>query len=380
MKITEVETIILRQPEVDDAIADGSQDDLLIRISTDEGIVGVGEVDSAPEVVDAAINAPNSHSNAIGLRHVLIGADPLDIEGLWARMYRGSVYYGRRGVAIHAMSGIDLALWDIKGKAAGKPVAELLGTPRRRRVRAYASTLMPDTEDAVRARVSGLVENGFTAVKLGWGPLGQDAEQDVRLARAARRAAGDGVEILIDAGLGYRADAKRAIRVARELEQLGVFWLEEPFEPDELEAYAELADTVEIRVAAGEHDSTTWGFRELIDRGHVDVVQPDVTRCGGLTEALRIAQLAADRGVTCVPHAWKSGIIKAASLQLNAVLPDGLFQEYCVADTPINSSLTVQQFPLKDGYVEIPTGPGLGVELDPEIVERYAVIAAGPPR
>ena len=129
------------------------------------------------------------------------------------------------------------------------------------------------------------------------------------------------MDVLIDAGLGYGADAKRAIWVAREFEQLGVYWLEEPFEPDELEAYAELADTVDLRIAAGEHDATSWGFRELIDGGHLDVVQPDMTRCGGLTEALRIARLAADRGVVCMPHAWKSGIVKAASLHLNAVLP-----------------------------------------------------------
>jgi L-alanine-DL-glutamate epimerase-like enolase superfamily enzyme len=344
-----------------------------VRIHTDEGIVGIGEVDSAPEVVKAAIDAPNSHANAIGLRHMLLGADPLDNEGLWAKMYRGSVYYGRRGAAIHAMSGVDLALWDIKGKAAGKPVSELLGTPRHTRIRAYASTLMPDTEDEVRAKVAGLAELGFTAIKLGWGPLGKDERHDVRLVKAARQTVGDGVDILIDAGLGYRADAKRAIGVARAFEQLGVYWLEEPFEPDELEAYAELADTVDIPVAAGEHDATSWGFRELIDGGHLDVVQPDMTRCGGLTEGLRIAKLAADRGKVCMPHAWKSGIVKAASLHLNAILPGERMQEYCVAETPINSSLTIQKHPLKDGYVDVPTGPGLGVDLDPELVARYTV-------
>ena len=373
MKITEVETIILRQPDVDDAIADGSQDDLIVRITTDTGIVGIGEVDSAPEVIQAVIDAPNSHANAIGLRHMLIGADPLDNEGIWARMYRGSVYYGRRGAAIHAMSGVDLALWDIKGKAAGKPVSELLGTVTSTRTRAYASTLMPDTEDEVRAKCTRLAEMGFLAIKLGWGPLGQDVKHDVALVRAARQTVGDGVDILIDAGLGYSADAKRAIGVAREFEQLGVYWLEEPFEPDELEAYAELSDTVDIAVAAGEHDATYWGFRELIDVGHLDIVQPDMTRCGGLTEALRIAKLAADRGVVCMPHAWKSGIVKAASLHLNAVLPGERLQEYCVAETPINSSLTIQKHPLKDGYVDVPTGPGLGVDLDPELVARYTV-------
>src|SRR4051795_10449128 len=122
MKITEVEAVILRQPAVDDAIADGSQDDLIVLVHTDSGITGVGEVDSSPEIVKAAIEAPNSHSNSIGLRHILLGQDPLDIAGLWQRMYRASVYFGRRGVAIHAMSGIDLALWDIKGKLENKPV------------------------------------------------------------------------------------------------------------------------------------------------------------------------------------------------------------------------------------------------------------------
>jgi L-alanine-DL-glutamate epimerase-like enolase superfamily enzyme len=294
-------------------------------------------------------------------------------------MYRAAIYYGRRGPAVHAISGIDLALWDIKGKALGKPVSALLGVPQRDRLRAYASALMPAAEDEARRLVSGLIErHGFTAVKLGWGPLGQDARQDVRLARAARQAGGDGVDILIDAGLGYGADVERARVVARELEQLGVFWLEEPFEPDELDAYAALADSVDIRVAAGEGDATRWGFRELIERGHVDMVQPDVTRCGGLTEALRIAALAEQHAVGLTPHAWKSGIIKAASLHLNAVLPRAWFQEYCVADTPINRSLTRQQFPLRDGWVAVPDAPGLGVDLDPDLLARLAVGA--PPR
>ena len=139
--------------------------------------------------------------------------------------------------------------------------------------------------------------------------------------RPPRQAGGEGVEIMIDSGLGYVADAQTAIGVAREYERLGIYWLEEPFEPDEYEAYAELADTVELRITAGEQDATWWGFRELIDRAHVDVVQPDVTRCGGITETLRIAELARSRGIATVPHAWKSGIIKAASLHCNAVMP-----------------------------------------------------------
>jgi len=374
VKITDVEAIVLRQPALNEGIADGSQDDLVVRVHTDAGLVGIGEVDSAPEVVKAVIEAPASHAIASGLRHVLIGQDPLEIEQLWDSMYRATIYFGRRGVALHALSGIDIALWDIKGKALGKPVRELLGPVQRTRVRAYASTLMPDTEDDVVRSVSQLIDRyGFTAVKLGWGPLGQDPDHDVRLAKAARKAAGDNIDVLIDAGLGYGKDANTAIRVARELEQLGIFWLEEPFLPDELDAYAKLADTVDINIAAGEEDTTLAGFRELAERGHVDVLQPDVTRCGGITELLRIAGYAQRHGKACVPHAWKSGIIKAASLHVNAVLSDAWFQEYCVANTPLNTGLTRQTFPLRDGFVEVPSTPGLGVDLDPDILERFAV-------
>jgi L-rhamnonate dehydratase len=374
VKITDVEAIVLRQAVVDEGIADGSQDDLVVRIHTDEGITGIGEVDSSPELVQALVQAPSSHAVAVSLRDVLIGENPLDVERLWQKMYRGLIYFGRRGIAVHAISGLDIALWDIKGKALGKPVYELLGTPHRDRVRAYASMLMPDTTAEVAEAVTALREQNFTAVKLGWGPLGQDSKHDVALAAAAKEAAGDGVEIMIDAGLGYVADARRAIEVAREYEQIGIYWLEEPFEPDEYEAYAELADTVDIRVAAGEQDATWWGFRELIDRAHVDLVQPDVTRCGGITETLRIAELAHSQGKETVPHAWKSGIIKAASLHCNAVMPDGIWQEYCVADTPINTSLTVQRLPIEaDGCVAVPTAPGLGVDLDEDVLESLRI-------
>jgi L-rhamnonate dehydratase len=373
LKITDVEAIVLRQPVLDDGIADGSQDDVVVLVHTDEGITGIGEVDSAPEAVRALVNGVGSHAIAGSLQELLVGEDPTDVERLWQKMYRGLIYVGRRGIALHALSGIDIALWDLAGKAAGKPVHELLGGARRDRVRAYASRLMPETPQETADAVAALCEDGFTAVKLGWGPLGKDPKHDVKLAAAAKEAAGT-CDILIDAGLGYGGDAKVAIDVARELEQIGIFWLEEPFEPDEYEAYAELADAVDIRVAAGEQDTTRWGFRELIERGHVDLVQPDVTRCGGISEWLRIAELARDHGVETVPHAWKSGIIKAASLQCNAVIPDALFQEYCVAQTPINQTLTKERLPVEeDGTILVPVTPGIGITLDEEVVDHYRV-------
>ncbi len=373
MLITNVEAIVVRPPALDITIADGSQDDLVIVIQTDEGITGIGEVDSSPEAVKAIVDSPGSHAVALSLRELLVGEDPLQVRDLWWKMYRGLTYIGRRGIALHAISGVDIALWDIKGKTEGKPVCELIGTPRRSRVRAYASMLMPNTPEEVADCVAQVRGDGFTALKLGWGPLGKNADHDVRLARAAREAAGD-CDVMIDAGLAYGQDAATAIRVARELEELNVLWLEEPFEPDEYEAYAELADAVDIHVAAGEQDVTLWGFRELIERGHVDLVQPDVTRCGGITELLRIADFAREHGVLTVPHAWKSGIIKAASLHVNAVLADAFLQEYCVSKSLINTQLTREKFPLdSDGYVTVPTAPGLGVEIDGEFVERFRV-------
>lgn len=371
--ITNVDAIVVRPPALDTTIADGSQDDLIIVVQTDEGITGIGEVDSAPEVVKAIVDSLGSHAVALGLREMLIGENPLEVQDLWWKMYRGLTYIGRRGVALHAISGVDIALWDIKGKAEEKPIYELLGPRRRSRIRAYASMLMPQTPEEVTDLVAQVRSDGFAAVKLGWGPLGKDAAHDVRLARAARDAAGD-CDVMIDAGLGYGRDVRTAIRVARELEELNILWLEEPFEPDEYEAYAELADTVDIDIAAGEQDGTLWGFRELIERGRVDLIQPDVTRCGGITELMRIAQFAHEHDVLTVPHAWKSGIIKAASLHVNAVLPDAFLQEYCVSRSMINTQLTTQHFPLdSEGYVTVPTAPGLGVEIDSEFVERFKV-------
>jgi L-rhamnonate dehydratase len=374
LKITDVEAIVLRQPEMDVSKADGSQDALLIRIQTDEGITGIGEVDSLPPVVKAIVDAPPSHAIASGLRHLLIGENPLEIDRLWHKLYRGSIYYGRQGPAIHAISGIDIALWDIKGKVLGQPVHRLLGGPHRDSIRAYASTLMPETPEEARAVVAGLVERGFTAIKLGWGPFGRDADLDVALVRAAREAAGDDVDLMFDIGLGW-PNADHGIRQVRRFEEYRPYWVEEPFWPDETAAYRKLADTVETRIACGEEDATRWGFDLLMERTGVDVIQPDVTRAGGISELVRIAHLADLRGVAMVPHSWSTGIIKAASLHVIGAMPNATFLEYCVQETALNQLLTVERFPVVDGMVALPEKPGLGVEIDEEVVRRYAAPA-----
>jgi L-alanine-DL-glutamate epimerase-like enolase superfamily enzyme len=371
VKITDIETIVLRLPVVSD-IADSTQDAVVIRVHTDEGITGLGEVDASPFVIKAIVEAPKSHLISAGLKALLVGQNPLEPARLWDRMYEGTMFFGRRGATVMAMSGVDIALWDIAGQATGQPIYRLLGGGYRERVPAYASTLMPDTPEEAGREAERWASRGFRAVKMGWGGFGRGFESDAALVGAARRAVGPRVDLLLD--LGFRWEGTHAIEGARLLGEFRPFWIEEPFLPDSLEQYARLADSTDIRIAAGEENTTRWEFAELIDRGHVDVIQPDVTRAGGLTECLRIARMAADRGRPCVPHAWSTGIVKAASLHLLAAIPNALFLEFCVWDSPLNLELVVPPFAIDaGGRVAVPQSPGLGVQLNEEVVARYRV-------
>jgi L-rhamnonate dehydratase len=373
VKITDVEAIHLRQPDLNTGIADGSQAALIVRVHTDEGIVGVGEVDSHPTVAKAVIDAEPAHLMAKGLRSILVGEDPLGIERLWDRMYEQSMYFGRRGVAMHAISAVDIALWDIAALVHGVPVHVLLGGARRERVPAYASTLMPDTPAEAGRVVAQHAADGFRAVKLGWGPLGRDSELDIALVAAAREAGGDDLELMIDVGKAWRS-AQHAIDQVRRMEPYRPTWVEEPLPPDDLAGFARLADAVTTPIATGEEESTRWDFARLVRDGGVDVLQPDVTRCGGITEWLRIARDGREAGRRVVPHAWSTGIIKAASMHVLAVVPETEFLEYCVEDTPLNRALVAERFPVEaDGTVAIPQAPGLGVTLDEDVLENYRV-------
>ena len=370
MKITDIEAIPLTLGETR-AIADGTQDALIVRVHTDEGIVGIGESDSSPMVVKAVIEAPMSHMICRGLRTILVGENPFEVERLWEKMYRQTIFFGRRGAAIHAMSAVDIALWDIMGKALGKPVYELLGGAYRKEIRAYASALFGDTPEETAEITTANKEKGFTAIKLGWGPLGKDPEEDVRHIRLAREAMGDEMDLMVDAGLVW--DAKTAIQMARRFEEYRIFWLEEPLPPDDLEGYAKVATAVDTRIAAGEEESTRWGFKDLMDRGKIDVVQVDVTRAGGLTESKRIAYMAHERNLPCVPHLWSSDIIIAASLHLVASIPNALILEYCMADSPLRWELVANPPKYEKGVVYVPEGPGLGIELNEDTLEKYRI-------
>lgn len=368
MRITQVECIALRLPTVTEA-CDGTQDDLVIRIHTDAGIVGLGEVDSCPSVVRAIVEAPRSHQICTGLADLLVGQDPLDIRPLWDRMYEGTIYYGRFGPVIHAMSGVDMALWDIAGKACGRPVYQLLGGAAQRRVRAYASVLFGDTPQQTRERAARLSDRGFTALKFGWGPFGRDAKLDEQLAAAARAGMRSGMDLMIDVGCCWTW--KTAVQRERMLRSFEPFWIEEPLAPDDVDGYARLSERSETRIAAGESESGVPAFEALIRRGGIDVVQPDVARCGGLTAAMRIADVAASCRRLVANHSFKSGISIAASLHFLAAIPNAVVFEYCMAESPLRQALTLQDFPIVDGYVSVPEEPGLGVALNEDTVACY---------
>jgi L-rhamnonate dehydratase len=369
MKITRVEAIYLRQPDVR-FLCDSGQDALLVRVETDAGITGIGEVDSNPMAAKGAIEGPFSHTTACGLAQVVVGEDPFETERLWHKMYRANIYGGRRGVGLHAISGIDMALWDIKGKALGLPVWKLLGGGFHSRIRCYASSLFGATPEQTGDLARRYRDQGFTAVKFGWDPMGQDEKTDITLVREARKGLGDGPDLLIDAGLVW--DSKTALQRARAFSEYGIYWLEEPLRPDDYDGYRKLAEATDVRIAAGEEESSRLSFIELMDRGRIDVVQVDLTRCGGFTEAMKIAALAWDRGLPIANHGFTTYINVTAALHWLNSIPNALICEFVAEEeTNLRESITRQKLRAKDGYLEVPQEPGLGIDVDWDAVAKF---------
>jgi L-rhamnonate dehydratase len=288
-------------------------------------------------------------------------------------MYSQNIYSGRRGIAIHAMGGIDMALWDIKGKALGLPVWKLLGGGFHSKIRAYASTLFGHTPDETRNRGRRFIDRGFTAVKFGWGPLGQNERLDLALVRAAREGVGGDADLMIDAGLCY--DTKTAMQRAEQFSEYRPYWFEEPLQPDNYEGYRRLAESTSMRIAAGEEESNRLSYLELMDKGKIDIVQVDLTRCGGFTEAIKIASLAADRGLPIVNHGFTTYINIASALHFLASIPNSFILEYVVEEgTVLREEISSQDIRVDEGWVNVPNGPGLGVRLNDEAIARYRAI------
>ena len=298
-------------------------------------------------------------------------ADPFDYEQIWNDMWSKTYYYGRSGPVIHVMSGIDMAVWDIMGKAVGKPVHKLLGGSYAEKVRPYASALMPDNTDEVKRSTEKFTSMGYPAIKFGWGPLGYDAKSDLKLIETARKTAGSGIEIMIDIGKRYRL--KQAMYIAKALEQLNIYWLEEPLPAEDYAGYKRLAESTTMKIATGEEESGRLAFSRLINESQVDIIQPDISRCGGLTEAKKIASMALDNNIMLVPHAFKTGILVAATIQFIAALPHVPFLEFSVTESAIRKELLARPFVQKDGFIDVPSAPGLGIELNAEVIRKYGV-------
>ncbi|MEO7142167.1 MAG: mandelate racemase/muconate lactonizing enzyme family protein [Bryobacteraceae bacterium] len=382
MKITNVELLVLKSPGLYNN-PEGPEEPSgptymgVARVSTDAGITGYSDVESVATVIKAAIDAPRWSEPGMecfdGLASLIVGENPLEVERLWYKMYRGSIYYGRRGVAIQAISAIDIALWDIMGKFYGQPVHILLGGKWRDRVRAYASTLFRPTPAAMREAVRGYLDEGFTAVKFGWGVFGKNPQHDVRLVEAARRELGDANDLLIDTGWFVERTPKQAVQVIRSLEAFRPFFVEEILHPEDYDGYRYVADTVETLVACGEQEATEWGFQQLIERGRVDVLQPDLTRCGGFTVARKIVHMAERANVLVIPHSWSSDLLTAASLHLNAYQRRAVFIEFNTSQGPLSRAMVRDPLRLEDGCVRVPEGPGLGVEVNEETIAKYRI-------
>lgn len=345
----------------------------IVEIETTDGIVGWGECYGPSAVAKAYIDTQFAPR--------IVGRDAFDVEVIWEDLYNRIKDYGGRGMATSALSGLDIALWDIIGKSVDKPIHKLIGGAFRTEVKAYATGLYfidmnRLIEEAVE-EAKHFVAEGFTAVKMKIG-LG-DNKLDIRRVAAVREAVGPGIRLMVDAN--HCMTVPQAIRIGRELEALDIDWFEEPISPEDVDGYVEVTRALDMAVAGGENEFTRWGFRDLVVRKAMDIVQPDVCAAGGISECRKIATLAAAHGVECVPHAWGSAIGLAATLHFIAALPDQPpslrpippMLEFEQCENPFRDQLSREQIVQVKGIVQIPTGAGLGIEVQRSVLDRYRV-------
>jgi L-alanine-DL-glutamate epimerase-like enolase superfamily enzyme len=386
MKITSIECHVLLVPDYDADACSSAQDDLVVLVHTDEGIVGIGETDTNPWVARACIEAPGTHCMGRGLCEMLIGEDPRQPESIWRKLYEGSKMTGRRGAVICAMGAIDMALWDIRGKALGQPIYKLLGGAAKSSITPYASLLptgstLEDYRTSLISKAHSAKQAGFSAAKMEvcvHGPyahncLSEGDDAVVELVAACREAVGRDFVMMVDVAYCWR-DAKSALRVLKRLEPYDLFFLETPIDIDDLDGHAYLHDHTSIRIAAGEWQNTHWEFLDLADRGKLDVLQPDVGRVGGFTEAKKVCEIAADRGRLIVPHCWKSGIGIAASAHLsaaNAHCPYIEFLPAALAESRLRRELVKDELTMSHGSLALPEKPGLGIELNMDALQKF---------
>jgi D-galactarolactone cycloisomerase len=345
----------------------------LVEIETDDGIVGWGECYGPSAVAKAFIDSQ--------LAARVIGRDPFDIEVIWEDLYNRIKDYGPKGMSIAAIGGIDIALWDIVGKACNKPIHKLIGGAFRTEVDCYATGLyftdMDRLVDEAVEEAARYVAEGFKAIKMKIG-LGS-IERDFERVKAVRDAVGPDIKLMVDANHCFSVPA--AIRLGRKLQELDIEWFEEPISPEDIDGYVEVSRALDMAVAGGENEFTRWGFRDAIVRKAMDIVQPDVCAAGGISECKNIAVLASTHGVECVPHAWGSAVGLAATIHFLASLPNqppSLFPmppmlEFEQEENPFRDHLAIKPIHQVKGVIAVPSGSGLGIEVDRAVIDRYRV-------
>ncbi len=388
MKITDVECHVLLAPNYNPAFTSSAQDSFLVLIHTDEGLTGIGESDVNPWIAKACIEAPGTHTMGMCVKDMLIGADPGDIASLWRRLYLGTAMNGRRGAVVHALGAVEMALWDLRGKAADRPVCDLLGVVRPDPVIPYAS-LQPagdrfeEYRDALCASAERAKSLGFRAIKSEVtmnGPyahnnLHESYDRHTEVVAAVRETIGPDMTLMVDVQYLWQ-DAATALSVVRDWAEFDLFFLETPIWPDYLAEYAKLAEAAPMPIAAGEWLATRYEFEDLMDRGHIGVAQPDVGRVGGLNEARAVCDMALERNLTIVPHCWKTGVSISATAHMAFVTPHCAFIEYLppeLCEETLRRELVAEELSLIDGTIARPTKPGLGIELNWDAVKRYKV-------
>jgi L-alanine-DL-glutamate epimerase-like enolase superfamily enzyme len=375
LKITKVEAAPLfgdtPKGGWDTEIQPGDSLHAIVAVHTDGGITGYGSAYTDGRLVQAALKV---------LERFYLGENALEPGRVSEKMHQNTFWMGRGGTLTHAISGIDIALWDIAGKALGVPVAQLLGGFHRRRAQPYCSLLM-DEPGPMRDLVAGFYAKGFRAFKIGWGPFGRrnDPKLDEAIVSAAREGAGDSSKLFVDAGASdsyWPNGLKWAVRTAHMLKDYDVGWFEEALRPDAIDDFIELRRASPVPIATGEVLTRRQSFLPWFVRGALDIVQPDVTKVGGLSEQRRIAWMADEFGVKYVGHGWNTALGVAADLQLAAALPNVDLVEYIGGSSYVDG-ITEEPFVLDgDGWLTIPDRPGLGVALDREKLARYSPGAA----
>jgi L-alanine-DL-glutamate epimerase-like enolase superfamily enzyme len=379
MKITDVEVIHLRAGDPEAASFDGSYEACVVRIRTDSGLEGIGETESFPPAVKALVEGPSSHAHARSLRDVLVGRDPGKPEELWADMYAATESVGRRGLVMHAIGGVDLALWDLRGRTEGQPISELLGGRRRDRIPAYG-TLYPieRTPAGVMRQIEQARAANLRHVKLCADPWWlEDLELTASLLQAAREALEPGALLIVDAALSYRT-AEEGLRLLPALRAAGVWFLEAPLPLDDVDGHVQLAREG-FPLGIGDLGLTHVDeFVAFAERGAGDIWQPDISMVGGFTGLSRIAAEARSREIPVVPHGYRTSILVAANAQYLAAQPeDAVLMEYSLSASPLRHETTLERLPVQaDGSVLVPDDPGLGVTLNEETVARYALTAS----